>query len=201
MALRPQLLVGGVLRQPKPLNSDITVTMQPTLISEYPSISIDDFREKEEHRIDHYFLTHCHTDHLCGINRETLQKKVYCTEETKNILLNHPSNFRQIQHKLIETLPIDQPKIFNLRTGEDILVTFLAANHCPGSIMILIEGSQGNVLFTGDTRLERPFVRRLKKNPHLSSKPIRTLYCDTTFAQPHLSEFPLKIYVFNRPNL
>lgn len=38
-----------------------------------------------------------------------------------------------------------------------IEVTFLDANHCPGSVMILFKGHMGTILHTGDMRFSKNF--------------------------------------------
>lgn len=45
---------------------------------------------------------------------------------------------------------------------EEVVVTLLDANHCPGSCMFLVEGPRGAVLHTGDVRCDRAFRDALK---------------------------------------
>jgi hypothetical protein len=75
---------------------------------------------------------------------------------------------------------------------EDLSVTMLPANHCPGSVMFLFEGQNGTVLFTGDCRLD---VSDLQQMAALHSsdgnpKSIKNLYLDTTFCHPRLMTIP-----------
>ncbi len=78
--------------------------------------------------------------------------------------------------------------------GEPILVTCFGSGHCPGSVMVWIEGQHGNVLFTGDFRLYRGQAKRIthlhrrrtdddKDETHIF-KPIDNLYIDMTFFRP-----------------
>ncbi|KAF6024584.1 DCLRE1C [Bugula neritina] len=59
----------------------------------------------------------------------------------------------------------------------------MSAGHCPGSAMLLIEGADGTVLYTGDFRLDKGAASLL---PALHDsfggvKKVDHLYCDTTF--------------------
>jgi len=47
------------------------------------------------------------------------------------------------------------------------MITLFQANHMPGSSMTLIQGSNGNVLHTGDLRAEGHFIDSLIRNPAL----------------------------------
>jgi DNA cross-link repair 1C protein len=46
---------------------------------------------------------------------------------------------------------------------EEVIITLLDANHCPGSSMFLIEGPRGAVLHTGDVRADRAFRHALEQ--------------------------------------
>jgi|SRR3569833_594269 len=87
-------------------------------------------------------------------------------------------------------LPLDTPVTIELKPGNSIQVTLFDANHCPGSVMFLFEGTSGNaVLYTGDVRSEPWFVNALARNPSLvqySDGQIKTLdkiYLDTSFLE------------------
>jgi DNA cross-link repair 1C protein len=69
-----------------------------------------------------------------------------------------------------------------------ITVTCFGAGHCPGSLMLLFQGSHGTVLYTGDFRLYSH-----QSNRHriiLSKKLIDTLYIDMTFFEPTIRQLP-----------
>ena len=69
-----------------------------------------------------------------------------------------------------------------------ITVTCFGSGHCPGSLMLLFEGSHGTVLYTGDFRLYSH-----QSNRHriiLSKKLIDTLYIDMTFFEPSIRQLP-----------
>lgn len=86
--------------------------------------------------------------------------------------------------------------------GETILVTCFGSGHCPGSVMVWIEGEHGNVLFTGDFRLYRGQTRRIthlhrrRTDEHSDQthifKPIENLYIDMTFFRPDILHIPTR---------
>lgn len=69
-------------------------------------------------------------------------------------------------------------------------ITLIDANHCPGSVMFLIQGSNGAVLHTGDVRAELTWLEGLTKSPSLSpylwanrrqgKERLRAMYIDTS---------------------
>ncbi|PIL22723.1 hypothetical protein GSI_15416 [Ganoderma sinense ZZ0214-1] len=59
------------------------------------------------------------------------------------------------------------PTKFVLNDDEEVTITLLDANHCPGAVMFLVEGSKGSVLHTGDLRVEPWFLESLKHNPFI----------------------------------
>ncbi|KAH0522849.1 hypothetical protein TsFJ059_006636 [Trichoderma semiorbis] len=88
--------------------------------------------------------------------------------------------------KVIKPLPLESPTTIELRPGNCIQVTLFDANHCPGSVMFLIEGHGKAILYTGDVRCEPWFVNAITRSPALIEytcgiKTIDTIYLDTSF--------------------
>ncbi|CAM4779382.1 unnamed protein product [Rotaria magnacalcarata] len=154
---------------------------------------------------------------------------IYMSEISKNFL----STMAPYRHLIpyFKTVPIDQPFALTIQSndpvqaklkeganqdsikntlsshtpdvGEKILVTCFGSGHCPGSMMVWIEGGHGNVLFTGDFRLYRGQTKRIK---HLHRrrtndvdtdetyvfKPIENLYIDMTFFRPDILHIPTR---------
>ncbi|KAI0685351.1 hypothetical protein BC835DRAFT_1421327 [Cytidiella melzeri] len=68
---------------------------------------------------------------------------------------------------LLKPLPLNTPYRHELSNDNWVTITLIDANHCPGAVMFLIEGSEGAVLHTGDFRAEPWFIQSLAKNPFL----------------------------------
>ncbi|KAF5345172.1 hypothetical protein D9758_009666 [Tetrapyrgos nigripes] len=70
---------------------------------------------------------------------------------------------------LLQPLRLNERTRFELDASEEgeVWITAFDANHCPGSVMYLVEGTEGAVLHTGDFRAEPWFLESLKHNPFL----------------------------------
>ncbi|KAI0040827.1 hypothetical protein FA95DRAFT_1527241, partial [Auriscalpium vulgare] len=68
---------------------------------------------------------------------------------------------------LLKTLPLDKPTSIEMSETQRVTVTLLDANHCPGSVMFLVEGEQGSILHTGDFRAETWWVDYMRRNKFL----------------------------------
>eukprot|EP00966_Prymnesium_polylepis_P170425 3939554-Prymnesium_polylepis.1 len=95
--------------------------------------------------VRHYFLTHAHSDHTCGLQVSFDLGTIYCSPITARVLR--------------ATLGIKQKLLCTIDVGETIevegvAVTALDAGHCPGAIMFLLHDlSTGHrALHTGDCR-------------------------------------------------
>jgi Cft2 family RNA processing exonuclease len=137
---------------------------------------------------DHYiyFITHMHSDHYRGLTATWDLGTIYCSKNTKIILQNlYPQITRVV------SLPNDTPTEIEFQ-NQKMTVTLFDANHCPGSVMILIQGPMGSILHTGDMRFEPSFFENaILYPPHLKndrnegvSIHIDELYLDNTFCDP-----------------
>ncbi|KAL3684327.1 hypothetical protein R1sor_002349 [Riccia sorocarpa] len=117
----------------------------------------------------HWFLTHFHTDHYQGLTRGFRYGRVFCSAITARLV-----NLRiGVSWDRLVIVPMNEKlKI----CGVD--VTFIDANHCPGSVMILFEPPNCEaVLHTGDFR----FCSAMADNSALLSTTVHTLILDTTY--------------------
>ncbi|KAK9037620.1 hypothetical protein V6N11_022524 [Hibiscus sabdariffa] len=144
--------------------------------------SVDTFSPSSK-RKRHHFLTHAHKDHTFGISSH-FSYPIYSTHLTKSlVLLNYPQ--------------LDDSLFVGIETGESIViddpdgefqVTAFDANHCPGAVMFLFEGSFGNILHTGDCRLTpeclqnlpEKYIGRKRKEPQCR---FDYLFLDCTFGR------------------
>ncbi|KZZ97902.1 DNA repair protein [Ascosphaera apis ARSEF 7405] len=186
------------------------------IVDEFPNIRIDYFQAIDGRPNPlACFLSHVHSDHTRGL--QSLRSPfVYCSSATREILLNierysqrinfskgivetREKTYRHLQ-KVLRPIPLGVPTEIPLTPQEKIRVTLFDANHCPGSVMFLIEGANGKaILYTGDVRAEKWWVDSLIRYPvllpyTLGNKVIDTIYLDTTFAthQDIYRNFPSK---------
>ncbi|SEI33255.1 YALIA101S03e13960g1_1 [Yarrowia lipolytica] len=186
------------------------------IIREFPEIRVDYFHDRgKKHpvRPEVWLLSHVHTDHTAGL--ENVGGLVYCSKVTKNMLVEKDprskrhkayndmaaipngtlkSKYTPIQDRL-RGLDLDTP--FEINVGAyTVSVTLLdASNHCPGAVMFLLQGKGKCVLYTGDIRAEKWWLRSLENHPLLlpyicGVKKLDCIYLDTTFGyrgEPYIS--------------
>ncbi|NXS98737.1 DCR1B exonuclease, partial [Jacana jacana] len=82
----------------------------------------------------------------------------------------------QVPTRWIRPLEVGQSHV----VGEEVTVTLLDSNHCPGSAMFLFEGAFGTILYTGDFR----YASAMQGEPALRGRHIDRLYLDNTHCHP-----------------
>ncbi|GAB6021143.1 Protein artemis [Chamberlinius hualienensis] len=176
------------------------------VINEYPNIACDRFCG-DALTCTAFFLSHCHTDHMEGLHTDVFfnyltgnSSKLYCSLITKRFL----SSSKKYKHLKKNICPLRLNETHSVVTRnsksneeETVNVTFFKAKHCPGSVMILFEGSGETVLYTGDIRLDGNSLN-YRNMPLLyetcgNLKSIAKLYVDTTFCTDVYTTFPSKI--------
>lgn len=73
----------------------------------------------------------------------------------------------------------------------EVIVTSFPANHCPGSVMFLIENHEKRILYTGDFRLNQKELNRIRALTEYKSA-IDEIYLDSTFLSHNYRNFPLQ---------
>ncbi|KAI8976176.1 beta-lactamase-like protein [Pilobolus umbonatus] len=124
--------------------------------------------------------------HIQGLSIESFSHPVYCTEWTAKIIqgmryIKSRANKYEHIYSLLKPMPLNEPFVISTTEYGPLNITFLPANHCPGSSVILIQGCNGSVVYTGDIRAERQFVNDNLRILHRED--ISHLYMDTTFCR------------------
>ncbi|KAJ0060298.1 hypothetical protein NL108_010083, partial [Boleophthalmus pectinirostris] len=144
---------------------------------------VDAFRYGPVEGITTYFLTHFHSDHYDGLNKNSTLP-IYCNKITGNLV---KSKLR-VPEQYVHILPMNTEV-----TVEGVKVIMLDANHCPGAAMLLFILPDGQtVLHTGDFRADSS----MESYPELLSCRVQTLYLDTTYCSPEYT-FPKQHEVIN----
>ena len=175
------------------------------------SIAVDFWQAHKHPGIRLFFLTHLHGDHVVGLT-STWQRPIYCSPLTAQLLLERHGIGRSLLRPLEEgqthivgycpsrcvqahgqvtsssVKQLSRPETSETvktkdRSCDSVSVTVINANHCPGAVMFLFEGSFGKILHTGDFRFHPSMLEEdslLFK--HIGS--IDRLYLDNTYCSP-----------------
>lgn len=140
------------------------------------TFAVDAFSYGNIPGIQHYFLSHFHYDHYMGLTK-SFQHPVYCSVVTAKLV----SMKIRLPQKNINILQLNETAFI-----ENVAVTVLDANHCPGSVMFLFGLPDGKfILHTGDFRT----VPAMELYPQLRNCRIERLFLDTTYCNP-MYDFP-----------
>ncbi|XP_054654730.1 5' exonuclease Apollo [Dunckerocampus dactyliophorus] len=127
-----------------------------------------------------FFLSHMHSDHTVGLTSTWADRPIYCSPVTASLLRVKLGVKEQWIHPLelgdSYLLPLDDIG------KENMTVTLIDANHCPGAVMFLFEGYFGSILYTGDFRYSPSMLRELCL---ATSATINVLYLDNTNCDPN----------------
>jgi len=144
-----------------------------------------------------FFLSHCHTDHIMGLNSSWNYGKIYCSQISKVLICD---KFPHLKDYTV-ALSMDEEHWIYLDENkkEGVSVVFMDAMHCPGAVMFLFRGKMGTVLHTGDFRfhtsmLEHPILcPPERRNPEMMGIMVDVdyLHLDNTFANPEY-DFPTR---------
>ncbi|KAL5982667.1 hypothetical protein ACLOJK_016743 [Asimina triloba] len=130
----------------------------------------------------YHFLTHAHKDHCLGISLHS-SFPIYSTALTKTLLLRQ---FPYLDDSLFVEMEVGESVVMDDPDGA-FSVSAFDANHCPGAVMFLFEGSFGNILHTGDCRLTPDCLQNLpmkyiSREGKIGGSCLDYLFLDCTFA-------------------
>ena len=148
--------------------------------------SVDAFNYGKIPNCIHYFLTHFHADHYMGLGKSFDSGTICCSQITANLVKLKLG----VDPKVIQIIPMDTPTLI-----EDVWITFIDANHCPGAVLIIFELPDGQrFLHTGDFRAYSELVFH-----HLLIDTFFDIvYLDNTYLNsPHL-KFPTQSKVIEQ---
>jgi Cft2 family RNA processing exonuclease len=114
-------------------------------------------------RQPHSFVSHAHADHLGP------HELAYCTPATARLY-----RLRMGPKRDVIEMPYRQPRQFG-----DVRLTAYPAGHCLGSAMLLIESSEGSLLYTGDFKLGESATAERAELPRAD-----VLVMESTFGRP-----------------
>ncbi|KAK9865080.1 hypothetical protein WJX84_011403 [Apatococcus fuscideae] len=128
--------------------------------------------------IQAYLLSHAHSDHYGGITDNWDRGPIYCSAITGRLIVH----MLGIKPEYVHELPMDTPCML-----QDVEVTLVDANHCPGAVQFLFRLSTGEkYVHCGDMR----FSPKLLDNPLLAAyRNCTAVYLDTTYCNPRFT-FP-----------
>ena len=137
-------------------------------------ISVDKFHVTKGHRIQFFFLTHAHMDHMQDLKANfTIRRKhakICTTRITADLAKLTVQGLSEAAFSILEMF---QPT----RIDEDLTVTAFPSFHCDGSCMFYFQLKGLKILYTGDFRWN-PDIR---KNNVLMETCFDRLYYDDMF--------------------
>eukprot|EP00981_Chlorochromonas_danica_P011073 scaffold3715_cov249-Ochromonas_danica.AAC.2 len=136
-------------------------------------IVVDGFQYAHTLLSDCYFLTHFHSDHTQGLTAKFNSGKIYCSAVTAALVKLRLG----VSSAHLVALSLETKYVIAVG-GQDIEVTLIDANHCPGSKMLASSPSLRHLLTSSSsTRIHNALTVYLD-----------TTYCDASYAFPPQDE-------------
>ncbi|GAV51805.1 hypothetical protein ZYGR_0AF02760 [Zygosaccharomyces rouxii] len=166
-------------KQPEPKKPKMRPPLPVTKIVKLFSMQVvvDGFAFDRHRDIEHYFLSHFHSDHYGGLKKSWTNGIIYASGITINLVKD---KFK-IDESRLRPLPMNE-KIW---ITDKVSVVLLDANHCPGAVVFLFQEHENDgvvktVLHTGDFRANRTLINEVRQwAPRLDE-----IYLDTTYLIP-----------------
>lgn len=161
------------------------------VIEPFPSITVDYFAGIRQ-RTEAFFISHCHTDHIKGVDSNEFRQllndkptaKIYCTLVTAQLLVKRNKDLAHLAPHFVYVTEGEWMTV--MLDSSTLNVLTIPAHHCLGSVMFLFEDSISSALYTGDFRYtEARHREEMRGFLSSSSRPsLDHLYLDTTFYTP-----------------
>ncbi|GET01747.1 DNA repair protein Pso2/Snm1, putative [Rhizophagus clarus] len=158
------------------------------------SITVDAFKYGRIPHCTAYFLSHFHSDHYGGLTSKWSNGLIYCSTVTGNLVIQQ----LKVARNFVRKLPMNEE--VSIDVNNEITVTLIDANHCPGSALFLfkVKDKSGRIkryFHTGDFRAcPRQVLHSAIVQPQ--NPAIDILYLDTTYLNPQYC-FPAQEQVVN----
>ncbi|XP_067625332.1 DNA cross-link repair 1A protein isoform X2 [Eurosta solidaginis] len=132
------------------------------------TFAVDAFQYGQIAGVTHYFLTHFHADHYQGLTRK-FAMPLYVSPLTARLV----RALIPVEDQYLHEIELNQPIKIN-----DVEVTAIDANHCPGAVLFVFKLSTGRcILHTGDFRASP----EMESEPIFWNNNVDTIYLDTTY--------------------
>lgn len=151
------------------------------------NLIVDNFNTKSVSGFVHV-LTHFHSDHQPGLDK-SFRGRIICSQYTADLvigLLHVNVNFVDVLQIGVEQV-ISPPKDYRLSKYS---ITFIDANHCPGSVSVIIKGEGFAYYYMGDSRISSDVISDTRS---IWPNPFDIVWIDSTFASdPLWDSMPLQ---------
>ena len=164
----------------------------------FSGVTIDRFN-RENLKSTVYFLSHCHTDPMVGLNEPELFERLNYCHKVSAALLSALALFIHLTPYIVP-LDSDNETTLNVSLEGDethtLTVTLIPTGHCPGSVMFLVVSKEKSVLFTGDFRWQVGHTKRINhifdNSQAAAVHYLDNIYIDTKFCKTDSNFIPCR---------
>lgn len=148
------------VREKKPIPKHKLLTFGDVIIA------VDAFCYAHRDDVNYYVLTHFHSDHYGGLCKSWNGGKIICTPITSKLM---QFTYKFPTESIIEIDPNGSVNI------ENVQISFIDANHCPGAGVFIFEGNGRKMIHCGDFRANDHVIEQL------TYQNWDTVYLDNTY--------------------
>lgn len=123
-----------------------------------------------------HVLTHFHSDHRAGLTK-SFRGRIFCSEITGELLTTTVG----VNRHFIEVLELGRELVVYPPSELEMpsfSITFVDANHCPGSVSVVIKGSDFTYFYMGDSRVTESVIAGINQ---IHPSPFDIAWVDSTF--------------------